>query len=67
MNFDEIQAYVERSTIEGQFQMDRFTNLLGAVEVFRVVQKRGVHIEHRCDARMMVYMYAARIRVTESR
>ena len=32
MDMDEVQAYIERATIEGQFQMERFTSLLRSVE-----------------------------------
>jgi len=32
MDLDELQAYVEKATVEGQFQMERFTGLLGTLE-----------------------------------
>jgi hypothetical protein len=32
MDMDELQAYVERATIEGQFQMEKFTELLSVME-----------------------------------
>jgi hypothetical protein len=32
MDLDELQAYVERATIEGQFQMEKFTELLAVME-----------------------------------
>ena len=31
MNLTEIQTFVEQATVEGQFQMERFTSLLGAI------------------------------------
>jgi hypothetical protein len=31
MDLSDVQAYVERATIEGQFQMERFTKLLQSV------------------------------------
>ena len=32
MDMDELQEYVERATVEGQFQMERFTGLLDTLE-----------------------------------
>lgn len=32
MNLDELQAYVDKATIEGQFQMERFAQLLKTME-----------------------------------
>jgi len=32
MDIDELQAYVERATVEGQFQMERFASLIGTLE-----------------------------------
>ena len=32
MDLTELQAYIEQSTIEGQFQMERFTKLMGSLD-----------------------------------
>jgi hypothetical protein len=32
MDLREVQAYIERATVEGQFQMERFTSLLRSVQ-----------------------------------
>ena len=39
MDMTELQGYVERATVEGQFQMDKFNEILGALDSAEGVYK----------------------------
>ena len=53
MDMEEVQQYIERATVEGQFQMERFTQLLRSVQ-----EAEDLYSVDGCDADTQAIMAA---------